>query len=263
MRKYLIAAMAVLAVAAFANVGTAFGASANTAGLDAKFNPDNPGATLTKGGLFIETTVLHDTDTTGTPTSPTKEPVPTTNVDLDFDHNITISAGSVPTCGAALTGTTQQGMKACGDAYIGGGYATVCGATAGAGGTYGTACDLGVLNAQIAAYNGPKNGNNQPTIRLQAVSDHTPVGPLTVNLVGAVKNSPLGGEFAGGKRITVPVPLIPAAAPGAAAITDFSVNINNNIYLKAQCDGDNTWDYSARSAFVAGADVVTAAQPCT
>jgi len=260
MRKYLIAAMAVVAVAAFANVGTAFAVSANTSTLDVVVNPDNPGATLTKSGLFVETTTLHDNDTTGTPTSPGMEPVPTTNVDLDFDHNIAIQSGSVPTCGNALTGTTQAGMKACGDSYIGGGYATVCGSSTGPG--TGT-CDLGVINAQVAAYNAPKNGSNQPTIKLQAVADHTVVGPLTQVLVGTVKNSPLGGEFAGGKRISVPVPLIPPALPGAAAITDFSVNINNNVYIKAQCHGDTTWDYSARFAYTSGADTVTDSQPCT
>jgi hypothetical protein len=262
MRKYLIAVMALAAVAVFASVGTAFGASPNTAGLDADFNADNPGATLTPGGLFVETTTLHDTDTTGTPTSPTKEPVPTTKVDLDFDHNLKINPNSVPTCGNALTGTTQAGMKACGDSYVGGGYATVCGATAGAGGTYGTACDLGVLNAQVAAYAGPKV-SNQFTLKLQAVADHTPLGPLTVVLEGTLKKSPLGGEFQDGRRLTVPVPLLPAAAPGAAAITDFSVNIRNGNYLKGMCDGDNTWDYSARFAYVTGADTVTDSQPCT
>ena len=130
----------------------------------------------------------------------------------------------------------------------------------------GTACDLGVLNAQVAAYNGPRNANNQPTIRLQGASDHTPVGPLTVAArPGRCGTRPLGGEFAGGKRLVRTVPLIPPAAPGLAAITDFAVNVNNNVFVKAKCDGDQVWNFRARYEYApaAGFDTVNDGQPCT
>jgi hypothetical protein len=260
MRKYLIAVMALAAVAAFASVGTAFGASANTSTVTGHFNPDNPGATADKGGLFIETTTLHDTDG-GTPTNPTVEPVPTTTVDLNFDGNLALAVGAVPTCGASLSGTTQAGMINCGASYIGGGYSTVCASSSGPGGA--TGCDLGVINAQVAAYNGPRNATNQPTIRLQAVADHTAVGPLTVVLEGSIRNSNLGGQFTGGKRVLVPVPLLPPAAPGAAAITDFSVNINNSTFVKGSCGADGDWDYRAKFTYSAGTDTVNDSQPCT
>ncbi len=260
MRKYLIVVTAVAALAAFVNVGIAMAASPNNSTIDLQFNPDNPGATATKGGLFAEITTLNKTDTTGTPTSPTKEPVPTTEVDLSFDNNFVFTPATVPVCNNALTGTTQAGMKACGDAYVGGGYATICGSLAGPGGD----CDLGVLNATVSAYHGPNNP--QATILFQGRSDHTPVGPLTVVLEGTLRGSNLPGEFAGGKRLVVPVPLIPPVSPGAAAITDFAVNVNNHAFVKASCDGDNTLNYSAKITYATGApprDTVTDAQPCT
>ena len=260
MRKYLIVAAAVAATAAFANVGVAMAAPPNVSTIDAKFNPDNPGATATKGGLFVEATTLHRSASPGTPTNPLKEPVPTTNVDVSFDNDIVFTPGAVPICNNALTGTTQAGMQACGDAYVGGGYATICAALGGPG----TACDLGVVNAQVSAYHGPNNP--QPTVLMQGVADHTSVGPLTVVLTGTLRSSNQPGEFAGGKRLDVPVPLIPPAAPGAAAITDFAVNVNNGAFVKASCTGDGDLDYTARFEYAAGSPPSMRAndsQPCT
>lgn len=268
MRKYFIAAMAVAALAAFAVPGTAFAVSANVSTLDAKFNPTNPGATRHKGGLLVETTTLHASGGSGTPTLPAKEPVPTTQVDLDFDHAITFSTNAVARCTGSLTGTTQSGMANCVDSLIGGGYATLCAASGGPG----TACDLGgspssvppapgVLNAQVTAYNGPKNGGTRgtsPTVLLQSVADHTPLGPTTVVLTGSLVRSPLGGEFA--KRLTVPVPTI---GGGAAAITDFTVGVNNGNFVRGKCD-NGTWNFRATFSYLAGGpDVDNHNQSCT
>ena len=206
MRKYLLVVSALAAAMAVA-APVAFGASPNVSSIDGKFNPANPGATLKAGGLFVETTSLHATDA-GTPTSPTKEPVPTTHVDVSFDHNIAFAPGTVPVCNDPLTGTAQAGMKACGNAYVGGGYGTLCASSTGPGGASG--CDLGVLNATVAAYHGPNNP--QPTIVLQGVADHTPLGPLTVVLAGTLRAANQTGEFAGGKRLDVPVPLLAGGA---------------------------------------------------
>jgi len=254
MRKYLTAVMAVVAVACVANVGVAFAAAPDKTTFDGEINASNPGATFTNSGLFAEATTLLNADP-GTPTNPTVEPVPGALVDVSFDHNIRFAPTSVPVCNGNLANSTQLGMKACGNAYVGGGYATLCAASAGPG----TACDLGILNAQVAAYNGPPNP--QPTIVMQGVSDHTPIGPLTVVLTGTLKPASLGGEFAGGKHLVVPIPLL---ASGAAAITDFSVNVNNGKYIQAKCDGDNAWQYSAKSTFVSGTPrTATDSQPCT
>jgi hypothetical protein len=268
MRKYFIAAMAVTALAAFAIPGTAFAVSPNVASLDAKFNPTNPGNVSTKGGLFVETSTLINAAGPGTPTTPAKEPVPTTQVDLDFDHALTFATGSVPACTGALTGTTQQGMRNCVNSVIGGGYATLCISSTGPGG----ACDTGgypapttpaapgVVNAQVTAYDGPSTcgTGSQACIYLQAVSDHTPLGPTTQVLTGTLRNSPLGGDYQ--LRLTVPVPVI---GGGAAAITDFSVGINNNVYIRNKCD-DGSWSYSAKFTYLSGTpDTVTAPQPCT
>jgi hypothetical protein len=254
MRKYLTAVMAVALVACVANVGTAFAAAPDKTTFDGEINASNPGATFTNSGLFAEATTLLNADP-GTPTNPTVEPVPGALADVSFDHNIRFAPTSVPVCNNALSGTTQAGMKACGNSYVGGGYATLCAASGGPG----TACDLGVLNAQVSAYNGPPNP--QPTILMQGVSDHTPIGPLTVVLTGTLKPASLGGEFAGGKHLVVPIPLL---ASGAAALTDFSVNINNGKYVQAKCDGDNAWQYSAKSTFVSGTPrTATDSQPCT
>ena len=95
------------------------------------------------------------------------------------------------------------------------------------------------------------------------MADRTVVGPWTVVLEGTIRNSGLGGEFEGGKRLTVPVPLIPPALPGAAAITDFAVNINNDGFIKARCNGDQIWNYRARFDYSAGFDVRNKNQPCT
>lgn len=273
MRKYFIAAMAVAALAAFSIPGTAFAVSPNVSSLDANLRPDNPGGTGTKSGLFIETSTLLAGAGAGTPTLPAKEPVPTRRATLDFDHAIVFGTNTVTRCTGSLSGTTQQGMKNCGDSYVGGGYATLCVSSTGPGGN----CDTGgypaptappapgVVNAQIAAYNGPKDGgtsNNQPTILLQSVSDHTPLGPTTVVLTGSLFNSPAGGDFAGGKRLDVPIPLI---GGGAGAITDFAVNVNNGNYIKATCD-DGTWSYQANLIYQSppgGSDLVTDSQACT
>jgi hypothetical protein len=271
MRKYLIAAMAVTALAAFAVPGTAFAVSPNVSSLDAQFNPGNPGNTATKGGLFVETSTLLAGAGAGTPTTPAKEPVPTRRADIDFDHGLTFATNTVTRCTGDLSGTTQSGMKNCGDSYVGGGYATLCVSSTGPGGN----CDTGgypaptnppapgVVNAQISAYNGPKDGGqsgNQPTILLQSVSDHTPLGPTTVVLTGSLFNSPLGGDF--GKRLDVPIPLI---GGGAGALTDFSVNINNGGFIKGECD-DGNWSYSAQFNYnnpPGGSDVVTDNQGCS
>jgi hypothetical protein len=261
MRK-LIALAGLVVVGVFAAVGVAYGASGNTSSLDAKFNPPSTGAAFTKGGLFVETS----TQKTGDPnpaTNPSEFPSPTTLADVDFDQNIKFTPAAVPSCTADLTGdSTQAAMKACGDSAVGGGYATVCGNSTG---TPGGACDLGVLKAQITAFNGPHNGGpggNLPTILLHSRTDISPVGPITVVLVGSLKNSPLGGEF--GKRLDVPVPLIPPAAPGLAAITDFAVNVNSGTFVQAKCTGDDTWNFSATLKYNNNKkDTVTKDQACS
>jgi len=261
MRKYLIVAAALaVAVTALFTVGVAYGASANNDSLSAKFNPDNPGNVNTPGGLFAELSSLHNTDSTGTPTSPTVEPVPTTNVSIDFDHAFTFKTKTVGVCNNGLTGTTQQGMQACGDSYIGGGYATVCASGGGAGTPCGTGlpANTGIFNAQVSVYNGPPDGKH-PTLKLQAVADHTPLGPTTVPLVGTLVKSKAGGEFAGGKRLDVPVPVL---GGGLAALTDFSVNINNGSYVTAACD-NGTWNIQSTSTDAGGSQTDVVNQPCT
>ena len=252
MRKYLVAVAALSAVVALGLTATAFGASPNTSAETAKFNPDNPGGTVTKGGMFVETSTLLTGDP-GTPTTPTVEPVPTTNVVLHFDKTIKFNLNAVPSCGDALSGSTQDGMKACSASYVGGGYATICGATGGPG----TTCDLGVLNAQIAAYKGVDSSQ----LLIQGRSDHTPVGPFTTVLTGTLSYSPLGGQFDGGKRIVVPVSLLFA---GGAAITDLAVTVNNASIVKASCSGDMDWDYKANFTYADSSTSSDASsQPCT
>ena len=197
-----------------ADSGTAFAVSPNVSTLDANLRPDNPGATATKSGLFVETSTLLAGAGAGTPTLPAKEPVPTRRAQLDFDHAITFSHSAVTKCTGSLTGTTQQGMIELRRFVRGRRLRHPLRVE------HGPRWELrhgrlsrptappapGVVNAQIAAYNGPKDGGNagnQPTILLQSVADHTPLGPTTVVLRGALFASPLGGDF--GKRLDVPI----------------------------------------------------------
>jgi len=151
-------------------------------------------------------------------------------------------------------------MKACGDAYVGGGYATICASGGGAGTPCGTGlpANTGVFNATVSAYNGPPDGR-KPTIKVQAVADHTPLGPTTVPLIGTLNKSRAGGDFTGGKRLDVPVP---ALGGGLAAITDLSVNVNSGSYISAACD-DGHWSFLATATDAGGSQPDTVAQPCT
>ena len=261
--QYLVAASALaVAVAALMTAGVALGASSKTYSLDAKVNPPTASATvLGPHALFVETSSLAAGDP-GTPTSPTLFPVPTTHVNLDLDHNVSISPGAVTTTSNALTGTTQAGMKAAGDSYVGGGYATICASAAGPGSACGAGLGgaPGVINAQVSAYNGPANGNpggNKPTLLLQGVADHTVAGPLTTVLTGTLLNSPGVNEF--GKRLSVDVPSL---AGGLGAITDFSVNVNNGKFLRAQCNGDQVWNFQAISTDASGTGSALHNQSC-
>jgi len=263
MRKYLVAASALaVAVAALMTAGVALGASTNTYALDAKVNPPAASATvLGPSGLFVEAQSTAAGDP-GTPTSPTLFPVPTTHVNLDLDHNVVIAPTAVPTTANALTGTTQAGMKAAGDSYVGGGYATICASAAGPGSACGAGLGgaPGVINAQVSAYNGPATGNpggNKPTLLLQGVADHTVAGPLTTVLTGTLLNSPGTNEF--GKRLSVD---IPSLAGGLGAITDFSVNVNNGKFVRAKCNGDNVWNFQTVSTDASGSATALHNQGC-
>jgi hypothetical protein len=265
MRKYLVAVTALaVAVTALMTAGVALGASSNTYTLDTKVNPPVASATvLGASGLFVETSTLAAGDP-GTPTSPTLFPVPTTHVNLDLDHNVVINPAAVPVCSNALTGTTQAGMKACGDSYVGGGYATICASAGGPGSACGTGiggASAGTVNAQVSAYNGPATGDpggNKPTLKLQGVADHTVAGPLTTVLTGTLLNSPGVNEF--GKRLSVDVPSL---AGGLGAITDFSVNVNNGKFLRAKCNGDMVWNFQTVSTDGSGSATATNNNPCT
>lgn len=281
MRKPLIAAMAFAAVAVFAMPGVAAASPFNINALpNAQISPsEQPAASFGDAGLFVETsTVLVGG---GTATTPTKEPIPTKQVNLHFDRNIGFEPGTVPACTTPLGSlSTQNAFAACSASHVGSGYATLCAASGGPG----TNCNVGgdpsapgVINAVLSVFNGPVNGNGNPTVLFHARVDHTPLGPVTQMLTGEIKKSNQGGasSFKKGKQIEVPVPLLPAPPPdptaGAVAITDFAVNVNNDNYVKAKCNDDMIWQY--RAIFQAynqpppapqeNDDTVNATQNCT
>lgn len=257
MRKYLMIVAAVAVSAALMNVGTAFGVSPNIATVDGHFNPDNPGATYTKGGLFVETNQMYAGDPNAPDgTNPTLKPERTDEVRISFDKNMKFNVGQVPTCSDPLTGSAQDGMKACGDSYIGGGYATLCVAS----GAAGTACNLGVVNAVVSAYNGPVVGGF-PTIKLQARADHTIAGPVTSVLTGTLEPAlPVSNPYDKMLRVA-----IPPAGGGAASITQFALNVNNGSFVQAKCTNpDNDWDFRGYFHDVSpGSQTDTDFQPCT
>ena len=248
MRKYLIA---VLAVAATSLVMAASASAATDSTVESKFLPDNPGLTLTGGGLFVETT-SQDTLDAGTPYNPAgPQPTPVDKVLLDFDDSFTITPSTVPQCNAfatfTATTTTQAAMKLCANTVIGGGAATIC-VNNGVGG-------CAVVPAAVTAFNGPTVGGRR-TIGLLGRNDQSNV---TTPLLGVLTNSALPDK---GKRLTVDVPVL---LGGAASLTDFTVTVNNQNYLRGQCDdGDQLWNTRALFIYTSGPnDVVTSDQACT
>ena len=254
-KKYLIAAMAIMALSALVAAGTAGarGPGNNLSGLDVEFNPETVSASQpSKGGLFIETTTTDSTDA-GTPTSPGVQPDGVDDVQIDFDDSITITRSTVPECSVSLIGlTTQAAMKACGQAHLGGGSATLC---AGGGGGPCSYATNNTFQAVVTAFRGPGT-----TILLHGRNDEA---SNTTILTADVKNSPPGLPEDYGKRVDVPVgPIL----GGAASITDFTVNINNGNFIRATCDdGDTTWHYRAFFDYTApeANDTVTDTQTCT
>jgi hypothetical protein len=251
MRKYLIAVVAVVATASLAMAATAAAAPNST--LDVEFLPADPGANLSAGGgLFVETSTLDSADT-GTPQNPAgPQPTPTDRVLLDFDDSLALTPTALPQCNAFATftptTTTQEAQKACADSVIGGGAGTIC-INNGVGGCV-------VTPATVTAFNGPTISSRR-TIGLLGRNDQL---NITVPLIGVIKPSPLP-DF--GRRLEVDIPVL---APGnAAAITDFTVTVNNGKFLRGKCDdGDNTWNYRALFDYIAGPNqTVNDTQTCS
>jgi hypothetical protein len=247
-----IAITALVSLTAFAVVVAIAGAVGNNVStLNGSFKPNTGlSATVpTKGGLFVETTTLDDSDT-GTPTAPSgPQPSPTTNVKLNLDDDLVFAPTSVPSCNANLAGTTTQAaLIACGASQIGGGVATLCVNNAGS---------CLVFQAVVTAFNGPKDAQNRPTILLHGRNDAT---GITTVLKGTLKTSTAGADF--GKVLDVPVPLI---AGGSASITDFAVNVTNGTFVRATCSDTNLrLNYRAVFTYLANpSDTVNDAQVCS
>jgi hypothetical protein len=166
---------------------------------------------LTPGALEVTTKLSTTTAANGVP-------VPTTDVQIDFDKNAKVYTKGVPTCNSAKLQnvSTKIAERECSKAKIGGGSAT---ALLPVGNTVFT------VNQTVTAFNGVPKGK-KPVILLHSYG----TSPIQVTLVltATVSNYNKQGY---GPRLDVEVPLI---ANGAGALTRFNVRINKKYKWKGK-----------------------------
>lgn len=219
-RSTLIVALAVTAVTAIAAsvalagpIGAPVSASdGNSQAYGALITPKKLGKKTFAPAALEVTTALSTTSSSGIP-------VPTTDVQIDFDKGTKIFTKGVPTCDAAkLQNTsTEVALQQCGKAKIGSGTSATLFPSAS-----GTPL---VEQTTVTAFNGvPKGG--KPVVLLHAYGT-SPV-QTTLVLVGTVSNFNKEGY---GPRLDVEVPLI---AGGAGAIKEFSVKIDKKYKYKGE-----------------------------
>ena len=215
MRKHLVWCLALAVGMAVVATGVAFAADTgnNVSTVTQKIKPTSGSLSATTQKpikLFVEVTTLTKDDT-GTATHPTKFPSPATETDVSFDKNMTFNYKGLPTCDKSqVDGTTQdQALAACKKAKVGTGSAVAC-ANDGAGN-----CAL-VVNAQVLAFNGTKQGSN-PGFLLW--TNNSVTGETTLPAVLKPAKAPYG------KTLFVTVPPL---GGGAGSITEFQTTVLKN-----------------------------------
>lgn len=293
MRKTLIAvAAALFAVAAFGAASASAAIPGATADISSSFSPQDSGGVAqlntlksTKGALVTQTTNVFNGGGGGTALSPAIEPVPTTNTQIVWDKTLHLNPAVVPVASSNCqsvasnaASTNQDTEKACGESIIGGGYATICAALSPAG--PGNPCTGGPIQADVIAIRGPDLGpdvavpaKTDRSIIFFGHADNSAIGPVTSGFTGHLS------ICAGGAGVTNPNPLSPsdcnskptastfyhgpeldvdttaATFSGAAAITNFSLEVNNGAgALMIPCPkvADGQIDYQASYTFFGG-----------
>jgi hypothetical protein len=219
-KRSLVVGLAVTAfVAIVASVAVAGPVGKPVASADG--NSQAVGAVLSPKKLYKKQwtpAALEVTTRLSTTTAANGVPVPTTDVQIDFDKNASVYTKGVPTCNAAKLQnvSTEIAERECGAAKIGGGSAT---ALLPVGNTVFTVAQT------VTAFNGVPNGK-KPVILLHSYGT-TPI-QTTLVLTATVSNYNKQGY---GPRLDVKVPLI---ANGAGALTYFNVKVQKNYKYKGK-----------------------------
>jgi hypothetical protein len=238
-RPFLIAAVAVLAVSIAASAAvagpTVVGPNGNTQLIDSQIRPKK----LSKK-RFTPGTLKVRTLTTST-TAPTGVPIPAVHATIDFDRNAKLYTKGLPTCNPAKlqNQSTENALRACGNAKIGGGRAVallVVGPT------------VYTVNQTVTAFNGiPKGG--KPVVILHTYGT-TPI-QTTLVLTGPVSQYNKEGF---GPRLDLDIPLI---AGGTGALKEVEVKIDKKwrfkgikrSFLSAKCPNKKTLKTRGRFTF--------------
>lgn len=295
-RKSLVAALTALTVLGTGGTALADGAADNISRVQAAVSPNAQSATkFSPATLFAQVQTIGNANQQGWALESAEK------VYLDFDKNIKFDTRQAPKCSQAAktaitpSGTsTQAAITACGKGSIVGS------------GTAHALIPTGVppapaidVKLTITAFNGPTtqpggacNGpspgvggpdgceflGGNPQILLHAYNEALSYSSVTS---GEIQNSPLGGEFAGGKRLAVTD--APDVAGDAGSITLFNstvgktttkrkvirkkgkrkVKIQRFHYVSARCNGDKEWNFRGEWVYDdASTDTDTYEQKC-
>ena len=221
MRKKLILTLAlsvavggaVVASTALAGLGpTVFGPDGNTQAIAVKLLPNKLSNTkATPVALDVTTKTTSTTNANGVPS-------PAVRAVVDFAKGAKVFAKGLPTCdpGKLQNVSTDEAVRVCGRAKIGGGTATAL---------IPIGTQVFVENTIVTAFNGRPQGK-KPTVLLHTYGE-APV-QVTLVLTGVVSNRNKQGY---GPRLDIGIPLI---AGGTGALTDFHAKINKRFKYKGK-----------------------------
>ena len=234
--------------------GIAFGdAAGQVSTIDGKVTKSKqPKRQFKPASLYTAVTTLSEGNSPVIPSAPSEE------VYIDYDNDIKISLGSVPSCTQVLNGTTTAEARAlCPSSIVsktGDPRNTAKARVPGI-----PAPNNEVSDFTVTAFHGTGN-----VLLLHAYSP-TLGDANTQVVVGSVINSPLGGDY--GKRLSVPD--VPDAAGDAGALVAFGAIIKRGGVVKARCRDRNKkwnfrgeWHYESADGSDTATDVATDRQTC-
>ena len=220
MRKRLILAVALAALAAVSTAATAYGVlSENLVGPDGNTQSIEYSITPKKLSKTKQTPVTLNVRTaTSSLTNPNGVPSPAIRAILDFDRDTKINTKGYPTCdGSKIEATsTEEALRACKKAVIGEGEAHAL---------LPVGKQVFKVEQHVTAFNGKPEGGH-PTILLHAYGT-TPV-TVTVVLAGPVTYRNKEGY---GPRLDLTIPLL---AGGQGALIDFQAKIFKKFKYKGK-----------------------------
>jgi hypothetical protein len=221
MRKRLILTAALAVAVAGAVAGptalaalgpTLVGPDGNTQAIDVQVYPKK----LSKSKATFAS--LKVTTKTTSTTSANGVPSPATRAVVDFPKGMKLFAKGLPTCdpGKLQNVSTDEALRVCGRAQIGGGKATAL---------IPVGSQVFTENTTVTAFNGKPQGK-KPTVLLHTYGT-APV-QVTIVLNGVVSNYNKQGY---GARLDIGIPLL---AGGTGALTDFQATIKKRFKYKGK-----------------------------